>query len=241
MDTPPRNQFALHMVKGKKIRILIGDDRPVFRAGLRKLLSREPGFKVVGEAENARQVLKRVRELQSEVLLLGALLATPNEDGFDVLGELQRKHKNTRVIILASSEKEEDFLRSAQRAAAIISKNSPFSLLAQCIRRTDAGEAWVDPPLMPAAARSPSAGLEAQGGRGMDTTPLSAREKQVVELISQGFRNKEIAERMFISEQTVKNHLHNIFDKLGVSDRLELALYAIHKNLQAPQQRAMLA
>jgi len=75
----------------------------------------------------------------------------------------------------------------------------------------------------------------------MEATPLSTREKQVVELISQGFRNKEIAERMFISEQTVKNHLHNIFDKLGVSDRLELALYAIHKNLQAPQQRAMLA
>ncbi|MBI3935035.1 MAG: response regulator transcription factor [Acidobacteria bacterium] len=67
-----------------------------------------------------------------------------------------------------------------------------------------------------------------------DSSPLSARERQVVELVSQGFRNREIAQRMFISEQTVKNHLHNIFDKLGVSDRLELALYAIHKNLQAP-------
>ena len=222
------------MIKGKKIRILIGDERPVFRAGLRKLLSREPGFKVVGEAENARQVLKRVRELKPGVVLLGALLAAPNEDDFDVLGELQRRHKNTRVIILASSEKEEDFLRSAQRAAAILSKNSPFSLLAQCIRRTDAGEAWVDAPLVTAADRSPSAGPETQGGRGMDATPLSAREKQVVELISQGFRNKEIAERMFISEQTVKNHLHNIFDKLGVSDRLELALYALHHKLAQP-------
>jgi DNA-binding NarL/FixJ family response regulator len=79
---------------------------------------------------------------------------------------------------------------------------------------------------------SSAAGLFSSTSPSLDSSPLSDREKQVVELISQGFKNKEIAERMFISEQTVKNHLHNIFDKLGVSDRLELALYAIHKNLQ---------
>ena len=73
------------------------------------------------------------------------------------------------------------------------------------------------------------------GDASKDSSPLSARERQVVELVSQGFKNREIAQRMFISEQTVKNHLHNIFDKLGVSDRLELALYAIHKNLQGAE------
>ena len=220
------------MNKGKKIRILIGDQRPVFRAGLRKLLSHESGLRVVGEAVDGLQLLKRVRDLKPAVLLLEAPLAGGVETEFDLLRELHRKHKSVRVIALTSSEKEEEVMRSVRRSlAAVLSKRTPFSLLAECIRRVDGGESWPDAPV--AAVSAASAGPFSPAGRSLDASPLSEREKQVVELIAQGFKNKEIAERMFISEQTVKNHLHNIFDKLGVSDRLELALYAIHKNLQA--------
>ena len=218
------------MGKGKKIRILIGDQRPVFRAGLRKLLSKESGLTVVGEAVDGLQLLKRVRVLKPAVLLLEAPLAGGVETEFDLLRELQRKHKSLRVIALTSSEREEEAMRSVRRSlSAVLSKRTPFSLLAECIRRVDLGENWPDAPV--AAVAGASAGPFAPAGRSLDASPLSDREKQVVELIAQGFKNKEIAERMFISEQTVKNHLHNIFDKLGVSDRLELALYAIHHRL----------
>ena len=224
--------MAAKMSKRKKIRILIGDQRPVFRAGLRKLLSKESGFRVVGEAQDGLQLLKRVRDLKPAVLLLEALLAGGVETEFDLLRELQRKHKSLRVIALTSSEREEEVMRSVRRSlAAVLSKRTPFRLLAECIRRVDVGESWPDAPV--AAVAGAPAGPFSSADRSLDASPLSEREKQVVELIAQGFKNKEIAERMFISEQTVKNHLHNIFDKLGVSDRLELALYAIHKNLQA--------
>ena len=94
---------------------------------------------------------------------------------------------------------------------------------------------WTPAPSLNSFSVAPNAQNSRFAGVAKEHSPLSFREKQVVAMVAQGYRNKEIAERMFISEQTVKNHLHNIFDKLGVSDRLELALYAIHKNLQSQE------
>ena len=220
------------MARQTKIRILIGDQRPIVRAGLRKLLSKEGGFQIVGEAEDGPQLLKRARSLKPAVLLMEGLLAGGVETEFDVLQELQRKQKNLRIIALTSTEREDELMRSVRRSlAAILPKRTSFSVLAECIRRVASGESWPDAPVAVMAGSS-AMRLFSSTSPSLDSSPLSEREKQVVELISQGFKNKEIAERMFISEQTVKNHLHNIFDKLGVSDRLELALYAIHKNLQ---------
>ena len=220
------------MARQTKIRILIGDQRPIVRAGLRKLLSKEGGFQIVGEADNGPQLLKRARSLKPAVLLMEGLLAGGVETEFDVLQELQLKQKNLRIIALTSTERDDELMRSVRRSlAAILPKRTSFSVLAECIRRVASGESWPDAPVA-AMAGSSAMGLFSSTSPSLDSSPLSEREKQVVELISQGFKNKEIAERMFISEQTVKNHLHNIFDKLGVSDRLELALYAIHKNLQ---------
>jgi DNA-binding NarL/FixJ family response regulator len=220
------------MAKQAKIRILIGDHRPIIRAGLRKLLSLETAFSIVGEAEDGVQLLKRARDLKPAILLLDAALAGGVESEFSVLRELQRKQKNLEVIALTSTDKDEEGMRSVRRSlAAVLPKRTAFSVLVECIRRVAAGETWPDAPMSAMGAGS-SISLFSSTSPSLDSSPLSEREKQVVELISQGFKNKEIAERMFISEQTVKNHLHNIFDKLGVSDRLELALYAIHRNIQ---------
>jgi DNA-binding NarL/FixJ family response regulator len=220
------------MAKQAKIRILIGDHRPIIRAGLRKLLSLETAFSIVGEAEDGVQLLKRARDLKPAILLLDASLAGGVESEFGVLQDLLRKQKNLEVIALTSTDKDEEGMRSVRRSlAAVLPKRTVFSVLVECIRRVAAGETWPDAP-MTSMREGSSISLFSSTSPSLDSSPLSDREKQVVELISQGFKNKEIAERMFISEQTVKNHLHNIFDKLGVSDRLELALYAIHKNIQ---------
>ncbi len=218
------------MNKRKKIRILIGDGQPIFRSGLRHLLSKESAISVVGEAEESEQILKMVSTRKPTILILDSLLVERN--GLDILQELQQKHKNVRVILLTPSEKEEDSWRVFRtRTAGLVPKQASFVTLVKCIRKVDSGEIWADEDTSSAPGGEPSR-TSASGGPAKDDIPLSIRERQVVSLVSQGYRNKEIAERMFISEQTVKNHLHNIFDKLGIADRLELALYAIHRNLQ---------
>ena len=124
--------------------------------------------------------------------------------------------------------------------SGIVLKQTATELLIKSIRKVHAGEIWLDSHTTAAVIRTFVAADEAaapqqqqlsQAPRDRERSPLSQREREIVALVAQGFKNKEMAEKMFISEQTVKNHLHNNFDKLGVSDRLELALYAIHNNL----------
>jgi DNA-binding NarL/FixJ family response regulator len=116
-------------------------------------------------------------------------------------------------------------------------KQTAPDLIVKSIRKVNSGEIWLDSHTTAAVMRQFSTGQESSGGgqssggKNRERSPLSTREREIVALVAQGYKNKEMAEKMFISEQTVKNHLHNIFDKLGVSDRLELALYAIHNNL----------
>jgi DNA-binding NarL/FixJ family response regulator len=119
--------------------------------------------------------------------------------------------------------------------SGIVLKQTAPDLIVKSIRKVNAGEIWLDSHTTAAVMRQfASPGAEFNGpptSKPRERSPLSTREREIVALVAQGYRNKEMAEKMFISEQTVKNHLHNIFDKLGVSDRLELALFAIHKGI----------
>src|ERR1051325_10380675 len=211
-----------------KNRVMIADGRPVFRAGLRLLLEKEPGISLVGEADKADQVLKKVAALKPQVIVLHARLGEAN--GRSILQQVHRSNTKSRMFILVSTDQEENQVKALRLPAAqVVPKHTPFRILMQWIRQMDGASAMVD------AGVKPPVEMPIWEDQEKDSSPLSSRERQVVELVSQGFKNREIAQRMFISEQTVKNHLHNIFDKLGVSDRLELALYAIHKNLQSPE------
>ncbi|MBI2816934.1 MAG: response regulator transcription factor [Acidobacteria bacterium] len=217
------------MNRSNRIRVLIGDRQPIFRTGLNQLLSNQPGISVVGEAADGEETLKLTDERKPSILLLDSILV--ESPGTDILQQLQQKHKSVKVILLTPSEREGSG-SLGNMAAGILPKQAAFDTLLECIHKVDAGEPWTNAQSDTPAAM-PFGGSINSSSTSRENTPLSFREKQVVSLVSQGFRNKEIAEKMFISEQTVKNHLHNIFDKLGVSDRLELALYAIHKNLQS--------
>jgi DNA-binding NarL/FixJ family response regulator len=215
------------------VRILIADDHPIVRDGLKKLLLLEDDFEIVGEASDGREVLERVQELDPDVLLLD--LRMPNLDGLSALQALQQSNKRTRVIVLTASEDKNEFVQAMKLGCSgIVLKQTAPDLIVKSIRKVNAGEIWLDSHTTAAVMRQFQTGTEAGGistGKGRERSPLSAREREIVALVAQGYKNKEMAEKMFISEQTVKNHLHNIFDKLGVSDRLELALYAIHKGL----------
>jgi len=218
------------------VRVLIADDQNLFRDGIAKLLSTQAGIEVVGCADTAVAAVEAIRKLRPDVALVGWPASSLNSH--KVFAAIQESKLPTRVIMLVNDDLKEDFLDAVkQGCCGIVPKQTSTELLVKSIRKVHAGEFWLDrmstAEVIRRLAKKGSSnaasgvrlGLREQGGA------LSAREREIVILVAQGFKNKEMAERMFISEQTVKNHLHNIFDKLGVSDRLELALYAIHHNL----------
>jgi DNA-binding NarL/FixJ family response regulator len=219
------------------IRVVIADDHPIVRDGVRKLLSLEADMEVVGEAGDGREVVELVQRVDPDVVLLD--LRMPGLDGLSVLQQLQASNRRTRVIVLTASEDKNEFVQAMKLGCSgIVLKQTAPDLIVKSIRKVHAGEIWLDSHTTAAVMRqfaAPSADLPSAPGRGRERAPLSQREREIVSLVAQGYKNKEMAEKMFISEQTVKNHLHNIFDKLGVSDRLELALYAIHKGLHLQQ------
>ena len=214
---------------GSKIRIVVADDHPIFRDGLCKLLALEEDFEVVAQAQDGRQVLEVLQLHEPDVLLLD--LKMPGLDGLATLQRLQAAKNRTRVIVLTASDDKNEFVQAMKLGTSgIVLKQTATELLIKSIRKVYGGEIWLDSRTTAAVMRQFASPGDA-GSKDRERSPLSQREREIVVLVAQGFKNKEIAERMFISEQTVKNHLHNIFDKLGVSDRLELALYAIHNNL----------
>lgn len=223
----------------KKIRVVIADDHPIVRDGIKKLLLLEDDIAVVGEAGDGRQVLELMQEHEPDVLLLD--LRMPNLDGLSVLQSLQQSTRRTRVIVLTASEDKNEFVQAMKLGCSgIVLKQTATELIVKSIRKVYSGEIWLDSHTTAAVMRqfaSPADALAGGNGKNRERSPLSTREREIVQLVAQGYKNKEMAEKMFISEQTVKNHLHNIFDKLGVSDRLELALYAIHKGLHIAQER----
>jgi DNA-binding NarL/FixJ family response regulator len=226
------------MTSGAKIRIVVADDHPIFRDGLCKLLALEEDFEVVAQAQDGREVLEVLQQHEPDILLLD--LRMPGLDGLGTLQRLQAVRNKTRVIVLTASDDKNEFVQAMRLGTSgIVLKQTATELLIKSIRKVHAGEIWLDSHTTAAVIRQFVAADEppppslpvATAGRERERSPLSQREREIVALVAQGFKNKEMAEKMFISEQTVKNHLHNIFDKLGVSDRLELALYAIHNNL----------
>ena len=208
------NELRMNPVESRKnsIRILIADDHPIVRDGLRKLLSREEDFEIVGEASDGREVLDKVQELDPDVLLLD--LRMPSLDGLSTLQTLVQLNKKTRVIILTASEDKNEFVQAMKLGCSgIVLKQTAPELVVKSIRQVYGGEIWLDSHTAAAVTRQFVAPGELGGGTGSGKTrersPLSTREREIVQLVAQGYKNKEMAEKMFISEQTVKNHLHN--------------------------------
>lgn len=216
------------MAKAKtSIRVLVADDHVIFREGLRKLLDAEDDISVVGEASSGAECLALAAKLKPDILVLD--LKMPDRDGLSVLGDLGGKDAPVKAIVLTASEDERDYVEAVRRGArGIVLKQGASELLLQGIRQVHRGEMWIDQRV---AADVMKAMTQPAAVTPSGKQLLTDREQDIVRHVLQGFRNKEIADKLSISEQTVKNHLHNIFDKLGVSDRLELALYALHHKL----------
>jgi two-component system, NarL family, nitrate/nitrite response regulator NarL len=216
---------------GAPIRILIADDHRLLREGLRKLLEADPGLVVVGEAEDGEGALELARALKPDILLLD--LAMPRLAGLDALRELAGAGLDTRTILLTAAAEKQDIVKALQLGArGIVLKQSATEVLFRSIRSVMAGEYWVGRECVSGLVQTLRA-LDGPSSRPADrkTFGLTARELEITSAVVAGFTNKEIARKFSISEDTVKHHLSNIFDKAGVSSRLELALFAVNHRI----------
>ena len=211
-------------------RILIADDHPIFRDGLKRLLESERDFRVIGEACDGIEAVNLARKLHPEILLLD--LAMPRLAGLEALRELSTDALPVRVILLTAGAEKEQIVEALQLGArGVVLKDSATQILLKSIRAVMSGEYWV--------GRESVSNLVQylRNLVGTSTSPrqkkygLTPRELEIVSAVVAGYANKEIAEHFKISEDTVKHHLSNIFDKLGVSTRLELALFAVNQSL----------
>ena len=218
------------------IRILLVEDLLVMRAGLRLLLESDPKLKVVGEASTCGEALNLIKRVQPDIILLELHL----EEGYalDFLPDLLAVAHQSRVIVLTGSRQSEDYQRAIALGAKglVLKKQAPETLL-RAIEQVHDGVVWFDHSLLSnvlAAMSQPNGASPKVTGEAAKITLLSAREREVVTLIGERLRNKQIAARLFISEATVRHHLTSIFSKLGLANRLELIIYAYHHGLATP-------
>jgi two-component system, NarL family, nitrate/nitrite response regulator NarL len=212
------------------VRVLIADDHSLFREGLRKLIEAEAGFEVVGEASDGEVLLAMARQRQPDVILLD--LAMPRRDGMEVLRELATSKVPARTLLLTASINNAQIVQALKLGAyGVILKESTTQRLFESIRCVMAGQYWIGRESVSdlvRAFRSIASPESVSRSRDFGLTP---RELEIITLVVAGYSNPEIAQRCSISEQTVKHHLSNVFDKLGVSNRLELALFAVNHQL----------
>jgi two-component system, NarL family, nitrate/nitrite response regulator NarL len=213
------------------VRIVIADDHPIFREGLIKLLETKPGLEVVGAASDGDEALPLVTTLQPDLLLLD--LAMPRMAGLVALRELKELNTATRIVLLTAGIERADIVTALQLGArGVVLKESASDVLLKSIQAVMDGKYWV--------GRKPVADLSTTLSEIAAAFPaptrkqfgLTPRELEIVGVILGGCSNSDIAAKFKISEKTVKHHLTNIFDKLGVSNRLELALFALYHRLE---------
>ena len=211
---------------------MIVDDHAVIRAGLRMLIEQDSEMTVVAMAGNRNETLKLAQEERPDIIVFDILLG--EEDGLMFLPELCKLSPNSRVLVLTGIQTEDAHRQAIRRGAVgIVLKQQAADQLLKAIRKVHAGEVWIDRSMMGAVlddARSDKL-QNSSNPQTHKIAGLTPREREVITLVAQGLKNKQIAGKLFISETTVTHHLSSIYSKLDVSDRLELVIYAFANKL----------
>jgi DNA-binding NarL/FixJ family response regulator len=209
------------------IRLVLADDHPIILDGLESLFRMEQDIQVVARCVNGEEALKAVRQHRPDILILD--IRMPAKDGLQVLREIQEDNLPTQIILLTVGLDEEETVEALRLGVrGVVLKEMAPQMLVQCVRKVHGGEQWLE-------RRSVGRALEKllwrEAGAREIAGMLTPREIEIVRMVAAGLRNKEIADKLFISEGTVKIHLHHIYEKLQLDGRLELALYAQDKGL----------
>src|SRR6266446_236042 len=202
------------------IRLIIADDHALFRGGLKSLLRRQRDMKVVGEVESAGALMEVLADTACDVLLLDLQMERW------ALDDIRQLATRTKVVVLTASESLENAITAMRLGArGVVQKRFAVQTLMEAIRTVAGGSVWMPPTLQ--------AEVAAQWGAS-NSKQLTSREADIVRLVATGLRNAEIAQRLSITEATVKTHLNNIFEKLELRDRVELTVYALRHGLVRP-------
>ena len=214
----------------EKIRIVIADDHPVFQHGLRQLLETQPDFVVIGQATDGAEAIRLTKQLKPDVLLLDFSL--PRLSGLEVIRDLDGAAAPVRTIVLTAGIANSDIVKALQLGArGVVLKQSPTELLFKSIRSVFGGEVWIGRELVKDIVHTLTKLGRSEDAAAARDFHLTGRERQVLGLVVEGEMNKGIAHKLSVGEDTIKHHLTSIFDKTGVSNRLELALFAIQHRL----------
>ena len=216
----------------KSIRIFVVDDHVLYRESLVAILNAEKDLEVVGQGSSLNETKPRLAASKPDIVLCEVKL--PGQAGLELLREVPSLSPASRIIAVSATEVEQEVVEAMRRGArGFLAKQCPVNLFLKCVRKVHSGEIWLNGHLTEAVLHA--FGTQQPPSKLDGKTELSRREMEVIQLVIQGYKNRDIAQKLFISEKTVKNHLSAIFNKVGVSDRLELTLYAFERRLFPPE------
>lgn len=203
------------------LKIILADNQAIFRTGVAKVLAVEDDLRIVAQAENSEKMMMALEKFHASVMIFGSDLQANLQE----VVEAARRIKTKLVLIADTGQDSRHYL--ANGVSGVIYRNVSGEALVQCVRKVNKGETWVQDT----HESKETAENDLVGARVRDR--LTAKELKIVALIVQGYKNKEIAVQLGTTEQVIKNYLRNVYDKIGVSDRLELALFTIHHRILA--------
>jgi DNA-binding NarL/FixJ family response regulator len=228
LEDAPESELVDAPVRAGMVRIILADSQAIYRVGIRKVFALEDDLRVVAQADSLENLRAAIERFPSDIVLLEGSLLTGTAN---VIPDLMRIAPDVKLIVQAVSADEGHTVELYRRGVrGIISRSISPDLLVRCVRRIAAGETWIDNQSVNwviEAYRAQAAALVSPHNQ----PRLSPKEMSIITCITQGKRNKEIAFQLGTTEQVIKNYLRKIYDKLGVSDRLELALYCLHNKI----------
>jgi DNA-binding NarL/FixJ family response regulator len=219
---------------GQFIRVILADTQAIFRAGLRKIFALEDDIRVVGQAETLQQTLVAAKKFAADILIFEAALTN---SAADAVSDLLRQSPQLKLVVVLHDPRNEELTLELFRRGAhgIVSREIEPEILVECLRKVSRGEPWLDHQGIAWVLSA----FRTQGARPTNGRPkvqLTPKESLIVSCVTQGMKNKEIALRVGTTEQVVKNYLRKVYDKLGVADRLELALFCLHNRVVEGQK-----
>jgi len=216
---------------GDTLRVMVVDDHALFRRGLEMVLAQEPDLELVGEASDGEEAVKRAEELVPDVVLMDVRM--PKRSGIEAAGEIRDLLPHVKILMLTISDDEADLYDAIKAGASgYLLKEIPIEEVAEAIRSVWAGQSRISPSMASKLLTEFAAISKAANERPAVPTPrLTDREMEVLRLVAQGMNNRDIAKELYISENTVKNHIRNILEKLHLHSRMEAVVYAVREKL----------
>src|SRR5580692_8994827 len=227
VSVEPGEGIQLEDGKGT-IRVIVADSQAIFRAGLRKIFALEDDVRVVGQAESLDQTIAAIQKFSADIVIFEAALAS---NPADAVSDLLRQSASCRLVVVLQEPDQEMTLDLFRRGAhGVVSREVEPEMLVECLRKVSQGEPWLESRAVAWVLQAyRTQGLRPAGSR--PKVSLTPKESLIVSCVTQGMKNKEIALRVGTTEQVVKNYLRKVYDKLGVADRLELALYCLNHHV----------